>query len=82
MKVYTVDLKEKYSFLQGGNLECILMDYPMDRVSDGWKRPAVVVVPGGGYGMVSKREGDPIAAEFFAQGFQAFVLTYEITPVA
>ena len=82
MKVYTVDLREKYSFLQGGNLDCILMDYPMDRENPGWKRPAVVVVPGGGYGMVSKREGDPIASEFFAQGFQAFVLTYEVTPVA
>jgi acetyl esterase/lipase len=82
MRVYTVDLKEKYSFLQGGKLECILMDYPMDGENPNWKRPAVVVVPGGGYACVSKREGDPIAAEFFAQGFQAFVLTYEVTPVA
>ena len=81
MRVYTVDLKEKYAFLQGGNLECILMDYPCDgEINPNWKRPAVVVVPGGGYAMVSKREGDPIAAEFFANGFQAFVLTYEVTP--
>ena len=81
MRVYTVDLKEKYAFLQGGNLECILMDYPCDgEINPNWKRPAVVVVPGGGYAMVSKREGDPIASEFFANGFQAFVLTYEVTP--
>lgn len=81
MRVYTVDLKEKYAFLQGGNLECILMDYPFDgEKNPNWKRPAVVVVPGGGYAMVSKREGDPIASEFFANGFQAFVLTYEVTP--
>ena len=80
MRVYTVDLKEKYSFLQGGQLECILMDLPMDFSNPNWKRPAVVVVPGGGYAMVSKREGDPIASEFFANGFQAFVLTYEVTP--
>ena len=80
MRVYTVDLKEQYAFLQGGNLECILMDLPMDFPNPNWKRPAVVVVPGGGYAMVSKREGDPIAAEFFANGFQAFVLTYEVTP--
>lgn len=81
MRVYTVDLKEKYAFLQGGNLECILMDYPYDgEINPNWKRPAVVVVPGGGYAMVSKREGDPIASEFFANGFQAFVLTYEVTP--
>ena len=81
MRVYTVDLKEKYSFLQGGKLECILMDFPWDGENTiGWKRPAVIVVPGGGYAMVSKREGDPIASEFFANGFQAFVLTYEVTP--
>ena len=80
MRVYTVDLKEKYAFLQGGRLECILMDFPADCENPGWKRPAVVVVPGGGYAMVSKREGDPIASEFFANGFQAFVLTYEVTP--
>lgn len=82
MRLYTIDLKEKYPFLQGGKLECILMAYPMDGENPNWKRPAVVVVPGGGYACVSKREGDPIAAEFFAQGFQAFVLTYEVTPVA
>lgn len=83
MRVYTVDLKEKYAFLQGGSLECILMDYPWDgEINPNWKRPAVVVVPGGGYAMVSKREGDPIASEFFANGFQAFVLTYEVAPNA
>lgn len=81
MRVFTVDLTEKYSFLEGGNLECILMDFPFDYADNGdWKRPAVVVVPGGGYGMVSKREADPIASEFFALGFQAFVLTYEVAP--
>ena len=80
MRVYTVDLKEKYAFLQGGKLECILMDLPMDFPNPNWKRPAVIVVPGGGYAMVSKREGDPIASEFFANGFQAFVLTYEVSP--
>ena len=83
MRVSTIDLKEKYSFLQGGTLECMLMDFPWDGENTiGWKRPAVIVVPGGGYGFVSKREGLPVASEFFAQGFQAFVLTYEVAPSA
>ncbi len=56
MKVSTIVLKKEYSFLQGGTLDCICMDYPWDDVNKGWKRPAVVVVPGGGYAMVSKRE--------------------------
>lgn len=79
MKAYVVDLKEKYPFLQGGSLQCVLMDMPFDIETD-WKRPAVIVVPGGGYGMVSKREGEPVAAQFLAKGFQTFVLTYLCQP--
>ncbi len=80
MRAYTVDLKEKYSFLQGGKLDCWLGDYPMDGENNGWKRPALIVVPGGGYGMVSKREGEPIASAFFAKGFQVFILWYSVQP--
>ena len=77
MKAYTVDLTKEYNFLQGGKLDCLLMDYPWDgEVNPNWKRPAVIVVPGGGYGMVSKREAEPIASAFFARGFQTFVLWY------
>ena len=42
------------------------------------KRPAVVVCPGGGYGMVSHREKDPVAVEFFTMGAQVFVLEYSV----
>lgn len=83
MKAYSVSLKENYPFLQGGNLECILSDFPWDGENNiGWKRPAVIVVPGGGYGMTSKREGLPVASAFFAKGFQAFILWYEVSPNA
>ena len=44
-----------------------------------WRsRPAVVVVPGGGYQMTSDREADPVALSFLAQGFHAFVLRYSV----
>lgn len=79
MRAYTVDLKKEYSFLQGGSLQCIAMEQPWDGVRD-WKRPALVVVPGGGYGMCSKREAEPIATEFLTRGFQTFVLTYLCAP--
>ncbi len=75
MKAYTVALKEEYPFLQGGKLSCMPMDMPWDNPRE-WKRPAIIVVPGGGYGMVSKREGEPVASAFFAKGFQAFILDY------
>lgn len=76
-----VDLKKEYPFLQGGRLECIGMDYPLDGALDEtWKRPAVIVVPGGGYAMVSKREGQPVAMGFLDRGFQVFILSYLVAP--
>lgn len=79
MKAYTVDLTKEYAFLQGGSLQCIAIERPWDNVRD-WKRPALVVVPGGGYSMCSKREAEPIATEFLTRGFQTFVLTYLCAP--
>ncbi|MBQ7924403.1 MAG: alpha/beta hydrolase [Clostridia bacterium] len=77
MQAFTVDLKSEYG-LAGGSLDCMTIDSPFDWETPDWKRPAVIVVPGGGYGMVSKREADPVALAFFARGFQVFVLTYTI----
>lgn len=83
MKTYMVDLRKEYPFLQGGELACLLGDYPWDgEKNPSWKRPALIVVPGGGYSMCSKREGEPIASAFFAKGFQTFILTYLCAPVA
>ena len=38
--------------------------------------PAVVICPGGGYSFVSDREAEPVAAPFFAAGYNAFILRY------
>lgn len=42
------------------------------------KRPAMVVIPGGGYAMCSDREGDPVAMAYLKAGYQAFVLRYTV----
>ncbi len=42
------------------------------------KRPAVLVIPGGGYDFCSDREADPVAMPFLAQGYSAFVLRYSV----
>ena len=42
------------------------------------KRPAILVIPGGGYKTVSEREGEPVAMPFLAEGYNAFVLTYSV----
>ncbi len=44
------------------------------------RRPAVLVLPGGGYGMTSEREATPIAMEFVAAGITAFILRYTCAP--
>ena len=40
----------------------------------------VLVLPGGGYGMLSSREHDPIAFQFLAAGFTVFALKYSVKP--
>lgn len=39
-------------------------------------KPAVVICPGGSYMYVSKREAEPLAYDFLAQGYQVFILQY------
>ena len=49
-------------------------------------RRTVIVFPGGGYHFLSDREAEPIAFQFMAAGFNAFILRYsvgkQITPWA
>ena len=45
------------------------------------RRPALLVIPGGGYGMLSEREAEPVALQFFAEGFDCFVLRYDVAPL-
>ena len=44
------------------------------------RRPAMLVIPGGGYAMCSDREADPVAMAYLKAGYQAFVLRYTCTP--
>ncbi len=42
------------------------------------KRPAIIVLPGGGYSMCSDREADCIAMAYLHAGFHCFVLRYTL----
>ena len=42
------------------------------------KRPAVLILPGGAYGMCSDREADPVAFAYLKAGYQAFILRYSV----
>ena len=43
-------------------------------------RPVIVICPGGGYGMVSDREAEPIAMKFLGAGYHAVILRYSVAP--
>ncbi len=42
------------------------------------RRPAVLILPGGGYAMCSDREADPVAFLYLKAGYQAFILRYSV----
>ena len=77
MKAFDISLQEEGYNVQGGTLSAILADEPFDWSDKEWKRPAVIVVPGGAYAYTSKREGEPVAFDFLSRGFQAFILHYQ-----
>lgn len=42
------------------------------------KRPAILILPGGGYEFCSDREGDAIVGPFLQAGYQVFILSYSV----
>ncbi len=55
-----------------------LTTYLLDKGNYMTKRPAVVVVPGGGYWCCSDNEAENVALRFMAAGFHTFVLRYSV----
>ncbi len=47
----------------------------LDFETDG-KKPALLILPGGGYFTLTENEGEPVASEFEKRGFHTFVLHY------
>ena len=56
-------------------LKAYLLDM-VESVPFGRSRPAILIMPGGGYEYCSDREGEPIAMHYLAEGYNAFVLYY------
>jgi len=46
------------------------------------RRPAMLVIPGGGYHFCSDREADPVALPYLAAGYHAFILRYSLNEQA
>ena len=63
--------------MDGENDKVYLDVYVADKMV-GFTRKAILVLPGGGYGCCSEREGEPIGMAFMPHGFNAFVLNYSV----
>ena len=83
MITQTIDLYGYYGqdrgTAQGGRLSAWMQDTP-PAVSTDRTRPAILILPGGGYGHTSEREAEPVAMRFVAAGYAAFVLHYSCAP--
>ncbi len=44
------------------------------------QRPTILILPGGGYAWTSEREAEPIAMNYLAQGINACILYYSVSP--
>lgn len=75
------DLYEYFGADKQPNVEGLLTSYirtPIDEVKPKI-RPAIVVIPGGGCVMRSKRESEPVALRFLSDGYAVFVLDYTVS---
>lgn len=62
-----------------------LTGYLQDYVPDGGIkniRPSIVICPGGAYRFLWWGEGDHVAMQFLAQGYNVFILNYSVNPDA
>ncbi len=79
-----IDLYE-YFGLKRKNGECGYLNTYIHTVSKEYNenriRPAMLVLPGGGYSFRSDRENEPIALKYMSEGFNAFTLEYSIEPL-
>lgn len=75
-----VDLYEYFSLPREGHTGGLLTVLAHDKEKEisVRKRPAMLVLPGGGYQFLSEREEEPVAMAYYARGFQTFILQYSL----
>ena len=79
-----IELKDYFGFLgEDGKNPTLTLYLPYNMVEmnrQNQKRPCMLICPGGGYGMCSERESEPIALNLLSEGFNVFVLNYSVDP--
>lgn len=84
MKYFDIHLKEHFPFLGEDGKDPVVtayLPYNMKEMKrQDWKRPCMIVCPGGGYHYCSEREAEPIGVHFLPEGYNVFVLSYSVAP--
>lgn len=79
-----IHLKDHFSVLGEDGKDPLLTTYlPYNMVEmsrQNQLRPAILILPGGGYHFNSEREAEVIALRFLPKGYNAFVLNYSVAP--
>lgn len=79
MEYEKLNLRNEYNSLKyDTTLEILSMDY-VDQNPNKFK-PAIIILGGGGYCFVSKREKDPVAISYLKEGFTIATLDYTTKP--
>lgn len=73
---YEVWKEGEYSYRMALRFRPNLVSYLHPESAEVSERPCMIVVPGGGYEMVSPSEGEIVAARFYDMGYNCFVFTY------
>jgi len=73
MQIITENLSEDKSITLTGYIQM-----PSNEMANKSEKPAILVLPGGGYLFTSDREAEPIALAYASKGFQTFVLRYSV----
>ena len=78
-----IDLYAAFGVARKGKEQGFLRTYALEsnwEMGNKRKFPSLLVIPGGGYGMCSEREGEPIVLPFLKEGISGFVLNYTCAP--
>ena len=72
-----IELKNYFDFLgDDGKNPTLTLYLPYNMVEmnrQNQKRPCMLICPGGGYGMCSERESEPVALHLLPEGFNTFI---------
>jgi acetyl esterase/lipase len=75
-----IDLYKYFNITRPENANGYLNTYIQEKSAfvEGRIRPAMLVIPGGGYAHVSSREKEQVALQFLSDGYNAFTLEYTV----